>query len=83
MGGSGGYFRGSGAPEDLARKILDADAQTKDEGYETGVVIDEGTSGENLRFERLIMRDVATPWDTADVGFVDGDTSLTLRLRDR
>ena len=38
MGGSGGgYFRGSGSPGDLARRLRDAEAQTRDEGYETDV----------------------------------------------
>lgn len=38
MGGSGGgYFKGSGDPGELARKLRDMEAQTRDEGYETGV----------------------------------------------
>lgn len=38
MGGSGGgYFRGSGDPGDLARRLRDTEAQARDEGYETGV----------------------------------------------
>jgi hypothetical protein len=38
MGGSGGgYFRGSGDPSELARRLRDTEAQTRDEGYETGV----------------------------------------------
>jgi len=38
MGGSGGgYFRGSGNPGELARRLRDTEAQTRDEGYETGV----------------------------------------------
>lgn len=38
MGGSGGgYFRGGADPGELARKLRDTEAQTRDEGYETGV----------------------------------------------
>ncbi len=38
MGGSGGgYFRGSADPGELARRLRDTEAQTRDEGYETGV----------------------------------------------
>ncbi len=38
MGGSGGgYFRGSGDPGELARRLRDTEAQTRDEGYETAV----------------------------------------------
>jgi tRNA nucleotidyltransferase (CCA-adding enzyme) len=38
MGGSGGgYFKGSGDPSELARRLRDTEAQTRDEGYETGV----------------------------------------------
>ena len=38
MGGSGGgYFRDSGDPGDLARKLLDTEAQALDEGYEADV----------------------------------------------
>ncbi len=38
MGGSGGgYFRGGGDPGELARRLRDTEAQTRDEGYETGV----------------------------------------------
>jgi tRNA nucleotidyltransferase (CCA-adding enzyme) len=38
MGGSGGgYFRGSGDPSELARRLRDTEAQTRDEGYETDV----------------------------------------------
>ncbi|MEQ8992579.1 MAG: CBASS oligonucleotide cyclase [Pseudomonadales bacterium] len=38
MGGSGGgYFRGGADPGELARRLRDTEAQTRDEGYETGV----------------------------------------------
>jgi len=38
MGGSGGgYFRGGSDPGELARRLRDTEAQTRDEGYETGV----------------------------------------------
>ena len=38
MGGSGGgYFKGSEDPSELARKLRDTEAQTRDEGYETSV----------------------------------------------
>jgi len=38
MGGSGGgYFSGSADPGELARRLRDTEAQTRDEGYETGV----------------------------------------------
>lgn len=38
MGGSGGgYFKGSGDPGDLARRLRDTEAQAQDEGYETDV----------------------------------------------
>lgn len=38
MGGSGGgYFRGSADPGELARRLRDTEAQTRDEGYETRV----------------------------------------------
>jgi hypothetical protein len=53
------------------------------EGYETGVLIDEGTAVDDLRFERVVMRNVAKPWATAGVDVADGSASLTLRLKDR
>lgn len=38
MGGSGGgYFRGGADPGELARRLRDTEAQTRDEDYETGV----------------------------------------------
>jgi hypothetical protein len=38
MGGSGGgYFRSSQDPGELARRLRDTEAQTRDEGYETAV----------------------------------------------
>lgn len=47
MGGSGGgYFTGGGDPGDLARKLRDTEAQTRDEGYETEV---NQTLGELLK----------------------------------
>ena len=52
------------------------------EGYETGVIIEEGTQGEALQLERVTMRDVATPWVIPDADLVGGDTTLTLPSRE-
>ena len=48
-------------------------------GYEAGVIIAEGTRGEDLRFEGVSIRDVATPWTISDADLVHG--SLTLNRR--
>ena len=63
----------------------DADVQSlnvsglKIDGYEAGVIIAEGTRGEDLRFEGVTMRNVATPWAINDVDLVHGDVSLNWR----
>ena len=49
------------------------------DGYESGVIIGEGTQGEGLRLERVVMRNVATPWAIADADVVSGDITLTCR----
>ena len=52
------------------------------DGFETGVIIDEGVHGEGLRFGDVTMRGVATPWAIADADVVSGDTALAAQLRD-
>ena len=47
------------------------------DGFESGVIIGEGTQGEGLRLERVLMRNVATPWAIADADVVSGDVTLT------
>jgi hypothetical protein len=53
------------------------------EDYETGVVIEEGTKGEDLRLERVKMRNVAMPWSIGDGCAVRGDSLLALSSRQR
>jgi len=53
------------------------------EGYETGVVVEEETKGEGLRFERVTMRDVARPWAIAGADVVHGDGTLAFHSSDR
>ena len=52
------------------------------EGYETGVVVEEGAQGEGLRLEGVTMRDVATPWVIPGADVADGDTTLTFPPRE-
>jgi len=49
------------------------------DGYKAGVIIAEGMRGEDLRFEGVTMRNVATPWAINDVDQVLGDVILNRR----
>jgi hypothetical protein len=53
------------------------------EGFETGVLIDEGIRGKDLRFEGLTMRDVARPWSLVGADAVNSETTLAFHLGDR
>ena len=48
------------------------------DGYETGIIV-EGAKGEDVRFERVKMRNVSTPWDIRDANRVQSDISLSWR----
>jgi hypothetical protein len=48
------------------------------EGYETGIVIEDGIGGETLRFERVTMGGITTPWAIANADLVDSGGSIRL-----
>ena len=51
------------------------------DGFETGVMVEEGVRGEGLQFEGMTMREVITPWVIADADEVRGDVTLSYGLR--
>ena len=86
-------FRSSLKPEDkvtgtrIAGLRLASDAQVDSlrvsgltiEGYETGVIIDEGAQAEGVRLEGVTMRDVERPWVIPDREVESEHTTLALR----
>jgi hypothetical protein len=50
------------------------------EGYETGVVIEDGVRGEALQLEGVTMLGVATPWVVPYTDWLAGDSTLNLSL---
>jgi hypothetical protein len=48
-------------------------------GYETGVIIEDGARGEDLRFDNLTMRDVGTPWVISGSNLVQGNIKVNWR----
>ena len=49
------------------------------DGYEAGVIIEEGTRGEDIRFKGVTMRNVAKPWAVNDADLVRGGMNLSWR----
>ena len=50
----------------------------KIDGYESGIIV-EKTRGEDLNFENITMRNVATPWEIRDADTVKGNVSFGWR----
>jgi hypothetical protein len=48
------------------------------EGYETGVIVEEGVQGKALHLDGVTMRDVATLWVAPNTDVVDGDATIAL-----